>query len=348
MNVQLFDLANPGWSALLTRVVHDIDHVPEVLAAYDEFRGAPSRLAVVEGDGHVLAVPLRLRENADGSLDASSSEVRSAPVFSEGAPAEWRRDAIGTLIGHLRLRGVASLFLRFHPLLDSSIREFARFGAAVSHGETYDVPLDRSLDEIRDDMRRNHRRGIRKFRDRGYVCEQDVSWSRLDEFHDLYSRTMERVGASDDYRFSREFFERLRDGASEHIMLWTTVVDDELAMAHLVSECGGIVQTLYAGVHPNHQPDVPQIGQFDAELEWAHSQGHHDFFIDGGDHESLRHFKAGITEVRPIAASVRIVVDPVAFGRNCAAWERETGRSVELSDQFFPPYRRPERQRAHV
>jgi hypothetical protein len=112
-------------------------------------------------------------------------------------------------------------------------------------------------------------------------------------------------------------------------------------MGHLVSECGGIAELLYVGVHPDYQRQVPQIGLYDRELEWAHGQGLRDYFLDGGAHESLRHFKAGITKVQPVASTARIVVDPVEYGRLCALWEREHERVVGRTDGFFPPYLQP-------
>lgn len=312
---------------LLTQLRHDVDHMPTVLAAYDGFRGLPSQLLVVRDAAGTLAIPLRFQPGPGGSVHAVSSEVRSSPIFSDGTTPEWRRQAIGELLDFLQLRGVVTLFLRLHPRLDSAGTDFARFGAIVDHGPTFDIPLGRPLAEIRGDMRTNHRRDIRKFHTQGFTCEPDTEWRHLAEFHRLYSFTMERVGASDDYRFSLEFFEQLRDALGEHLTLWATVVDGQLAMAHLVSECGGIAELLYVGVHSDFQRQVPQIGLYDRELEWAQ--------------ESLRHFKAGITKVQPPASSARIVVDPVEYGRLCALWEREHERVVGRTDGFFPPYLQP-------
>lgn len=270
MDVEFLELADPRWPALLSRVRHDIDHLPAALTAYDAFRGVSSQLLMVED--------------------------------AEGTTPQWRRQAIGELLDFLQLRGVVTLFLRLHPLLDSAEADLARFGAIVDHGPTFDIPLDRPLEEIRGGMRMNHRRGIRSFHANGFSCEPDTEWRYLDEFYHLYSL---------------EFFEQLRDGL------------------------GDIAELLYVGANPQYQQQVPQIGLYDRELEWAHGQGLHDYFLDEGAHESLRHFKAGITKVQPIASSARIVVDPVEYGRLCALWEREHERVVGRTDGFFPPYLQP-------
>lgn len=341
MDVELLELDDPRWPALLTRLRHGVDHLPTALAAYDAFRGHSSQLLVVQDAEGVLAVPLRLLVGPGDSVHATSSEVRSSPIFSEGATARWRRGAIRELLDFLQSRGVVTLFLRLHPLLDPVGADFAPFGAIVDHGPTFDIPLDRPLAEIRAGMRVNHQRGIRKFHNQGLHCEPDTEWRYLEQFHRLYSLTMDRVGASDDYRFSLEFFEQLRDNLGEHLALWATIVDGQLAVGHLVAQCEGIAELLYVGVHPDYQRQVPQVGLYDSELAWAPEHGLHDYFLDGGAQESLRHFKAGLTKVQPAASSVRIVVDPVEYGRRCALWERSPERVVGRADEFFPPYLQP-------
>jgi hypothetical protein len=94
-------------------------------------------------------------------------------------------------------------------------------------------------------------------------------------------------------------------------------------------------------VNPEFYGEIPQIGAYDAEVQWALARRAQNYFFDGAAYESLRRFKAGITEHRPIASSARIVIDPVEFGRQCAAWELVAERRVAHADDFFPPYRRP-------
>ncbi|MFD2756843.1 GNAT family N-acetyltransferase [Gulosibacter faecalis] len=340
MDAQLHEIDDERWPALLTRVRHDIDHLPEYLAAHDEFRGGDLKLAVIEDEDGLLLVPLRLTIAPDGGVDAASPEVRAAPVFSEGTTRPWRIRAIAVFLRLLQRQRVTSLFLRFHPLLDSAQHEFAWFGAIVPHGETFNVRLDRSLDEVRAGMRKDHRRGIRKFAVAGFDYRPDPEWRYLREFHDIYTQTMERVGATDDYRLPLRVLERFRDDLHDHVWLWTLVHEGRLAMGGIVTECDGIAQALYGAVHPDFRGVIPQIGAYDREIDWALQRGARDFFIDGAAYESLRQYKQGMTTHRPVASSARIVIDPVAYGRRCADWEDAAGVPVGGVHEFFPPYRR--------
>lgn len=339
MDVQLLGLRDVRWEALLARVRHDIDHLPEYLAVSDRRRGSASVLAYVEEGGEVLAVPLRFTELGEGHRDAASAELRASPLVMDGTTPTWRVAAMRAPLARLRELGVVSLFLRFHPLLDAHRDDFAAFGAVVEHGPTYSIRLDQPLEEIRAGMRRSHRQSIRKFQASEFRYERQAHCEDLAVFHELYDLTMQRVGARDDFRFPFSYFRELVDALGERVALWVLRAEgDRVAAAHLVTDCGGIVQGLYAGEHPEFHGRIPQVGLYDRELEWAQQTAHRDYFIGGADHDSLHQFKAGVTKYQPVEFSVRVVADPVEFGRRCADWQRATRASTPTSDAFFPPY----------
>lgn len=269
MEVQLLDHEDARWPALLARVRHDIDHLPGYLAPGDRRRGSTSLLAHVSDGDVVFAVPLQFIELPGGMRDAASAELRAAPLFTEGTSAAWRSAAIRALLDHLRDSGTVSLFLRFHPLLEGYRSDFAPYGAIVEHGPTYDIPLDHPLEEIRANMRRSHRQSIRKFRASDFRFEREPGCDDLAAFHELYELTMQRVHARGEFHFSLAYFQDLVVGLGNRVALWVLRSGEQIVAAHLVTDCGGIVQGLYAGVHPDFHSRVPQVGLYDQELEWA-------------------------------------------------------------------------------
>jgi hypothetical protein len=294
---------------------------------------------VVSDDEGMLLVPLRFTELDSELHDAASPELRAAPLFVVPATSEWRQEAIGALLAFLRDAGTVSLFLRFHPLLEAYREDFAAFGAVVDHGPNYAIRLERPLDEIRADMRRSHRQGIRKFGASGYVYEREADCADLEAFQTLYALTMERVHAREAYRFSLDYFTELVASLGDEVALWVLRIDGRIAAAHLLTECCGIVQGLYAGVHPDYHGRFSQVGLYDRELEWAKSVGASEYFVGGAGTESLHQFKAGITQYRPRENSARIIVDEGEYGRRCAAWEHAHDARIGPVDEFFPPYR---------
>lgn len=342
-SVSLIGSGDPRWWAALKRVRHDIFHVPSYLRAQDNFLGTVTQLLTVEDDEHLLLVPIILQSSPEGFVDATSPQEHSSPVFSEGATLEWRHEAIRAMLSFLRSENVVSLFLRFHPLLDAGVPEFSRFGAVVAEGPTFVIRLDRPAEAIRSGMRENHRRNIRKARAAGQIAERDADWEHLAQFHWIYTKTMERLGADAKFFHTLDQFEEIRDEAGEYASLWVLKLDGQLAGAHLVTECDGTVQYLMGATHPDYHHKVPQVAIFDAVLSWAEERGNRHYFLGGGKQESLRHFKAGFTDVQRQFYTARIVIDPVRYGRACEEWESATGQRISPSmDAFFPPYRRPQ------
>lgn len=339
MRVHVLETSDPEWSIHLSGSRHDVFHVPAFVHAEDLFRGTASRLAVVEDGDSALLVPLVFSTLPDGLEDASSPHGPAGPVFTDGTTETWRHAAISALVDHLHERDVVSLFLRAHPL--HGLHEFAAFGAVVEHGPSFVIPLERPLDEIRGGMRQNHRRNMRRAERDGHVAELDSEWRHLEDFHRIYTQTMERVEADPAYRYSREHFERLRDTAGECTSLWVLMMEDELAGAHLVTECNGTVQYFLGATHPDYHRRVPQVAIFDAVLRWAHDRGDRDYVLGGGLQDSLRHFKSGFTQVQRPEATARIVIRPDDYARHCAAWETENGPLTHRRDAFFPGYRTP-------
>lgn len=335
--------SDPAWPTYLNGTQHDVYHLPAYLQAEDDFRGDTSKLVVVSDAKASLVVPLTFKEipGTEGSLDASSPYGYPAPLISADADGDWIDSAIESLLSHLRGMGVVSLFLRFHPLLGIRPEVFARFGVQVQQGPTVAVVLGRPFEAIKADMRKGHRYDIRKALREGQRVEWDENWNYFEHFLEIYRQTMDRVGAGEGYYFSREYFERLRDDLADHVSLWVTKIDDEVAAASLITECGGIAQYHLSGTRSDFLGQYPTKALLEAAANWANKRGNSFFHLGGGlggQEDSLFRFKAGFSKERQTFSTVRIVVDQEKFSHLVSAWERENDEySGDLSG-YFPPY----------
>lgn len=337
MDVRTIDAADPSWGSLLEKVRHDIFHLPEYLAVEDRFRETVTKLLVVEEAGVVMLMPLVFTALLSGVWDASSPYRHAGPIFSAAADAAWRRRAVIAALAHLRESGVVSLFLRSHP--QAGLEEFAEVGSVVDHSPHYLIPLDLPLEEIMAGMRKGHRRNMRRAAKEGQVAVHDPGWEHLEEFHGIYSATMDRLDARPEYRFDRRYFEGLRDEVGEHASLWVLEMDGIVAGAHVVTEVDGTVQYLLGATHPDYRGKVSQVAIFDAVLRWAHARGDRQYVLGGGAQESLLHFKAGFTKEAVRETTARIVVDPVEYAAQSARWSVLSGTVADGVEGFFPAYR---------
>lgn len=337
---------DPGWLQSLCDVRHDLYHLPAYIQAEDAFRGDQSQLFVVRDSNAALLVPLTLRElPGDGEgLDATSPYGYPGPLATPGATAEWLDGAIQWLFDNLREMGVVSLFLRFHPLLGVPAMVFQSQGTIVEQGQTVAVPLRRPFEDIRAAMRKGNRYDIRKALQRGQVAKQDSEWAHFEAFLAIYEETMVRVGATSQYFFSRQYFERLRDDLSSNVTLWTTQIGGEVAAASLITECDGIVQYHLSGTSEAFIHEYPTKVLLDRAIAWANERGNRTFHLGGGlggQEDSLFRFKSGFSKQQQPFFTARIIINERRYKALIEEWEEASGQPAQSVTGFFPQYRRP-------
>lgn len=345
MDVELLPTSDQRWDAILDGLHHDVYHRRAYLAAEDEHRGTLSKLFVLSEGRNLMAIPLAFRPVAEvsGLMDASSPYGYPAPLISEATDLNWVPAAIDTFLRELRAANVVSLFLRFHPLLGLQPSHFSSFGRVVEEGSTVAIKLARPFMDVRAEMRKGLRYDVRRALREGQVVLQDVDWRHFAEFLEIYSETMERVGAAADYFFPRAYFERLRDDLGALVSLWVTKIEGQVAAAALITECHGGVQYHLSGTASAHLASHPTKILLDGVAEWANGRGNGWFHLGGGlggREDSLFHFKAGFSPLRRSFSTARIIVNPATYEDLTEAWAASAGGTIE-PDGFFPAYRRP-------
>jgi hypothetical protein len=136
-----------------------------------------------------------------GHLDVTTAYGYGGPVAAGGkadgfydAYADWCRE-----------RGIVSTFVRFHPLYAN--HRYARIGVEPL-GSTIAWRLQG--DDLFERLHSHHRRAIRKAQRAELEVSVDES-PGLDEFAELYERTMARLGADSFYLFTPEYWASLRN-----------------------------------------------------------------------------------------------------------------------------------------
>jgi len=196
-----------------------------------------------EGEFSFL-LPLIVRQvpGSNGVFDATSpygypGPVSNAPLEEQGF---WRR-ACASVAASLREQSLLTCFVRFNPLLEVPLEVLREFGRVDRHGSTVAIDLTLSDDEVFAGYRNNHRRQIRRARERGLSVVMD-DWRALRGFEHLYNETMRRVGAHPSYFFDSRYFERLCNALGDHIHLASVILDREMQGGGLFFESDGIVQ----------------------------------------------------------------------------------------------------------
>jgi hypothetical protein len=335
---------DPEWLRLLGRRRHDFYAFPEYVSLEAQrMGGVPWAFAVQEGRDF-LALPLVVRPipGLAHAHDATSPYGYPGMLHggTRGHDLGWQRRALAALVGDLPARGLASVFVRLHPLLPQPLEVLREFGEVVQHGETVAIELSRSEGELFDQMRLNHRRVIRWLRKEGVTARVDPTWARLDEFVKIYKEAMEALGASPSYFFPHDYFHGLRSRVGSALHMSVVEHRGELLSAGIFSECSGIVQYHLGATSQTARSLSPSRLMFHSMMEWAKSNGNGVIHLGGvgGRADSLFHFKVGFASGRATFATWRAIIDPELYRQVTRV--RGKGPDLGTADEFFPPYRR--------
>lgn len=333
-NVEVISASDPAWDDLLELVPHDIYHTrayhtnsrlgigscsPETNSQLSHENGTR-----VDGDvrgrggcflfsyqreGMVFLFPFVLRTLDDipscagfRYFDVTSVYGYSGPLASTNASSTFIEDAWRELSGTWKAWGVVSAFTRFHPLLENV--SLARnvtdalsiFGGEVSihHGPTVSIDLRKSEPEQIGLYHKNLRRQVGKSYEMGFEISTADLDSTADLFVDLYSQTMRRRNASDQYLIDRDWIHRFSRALSGHCILLVAKLGGEVTAALLVMEYRGYVHAHLTGIDERFTVYSPLKSLLDGTRKWATARGNHTFHLGGGiggRQDSLFQFK---------------------------------------------------------
>jgi len=339
MRIELLETHDPAWSAFLAEARHDFYHLPGYVAL-EAAREAGEGVAlhVAEGDRAVL-LPLILRSiPGDERRDAVSPYGYPGPLVRGTDDRSFVEDALGEALPALREAGIVSIFVRLHPLLDDPPP--GRPGTLVYHGDTIALDATLSDEDAWSEMRGDHRNHINRAIRLDYRVEIGENERDLPEFERLYAATMQRVAATEFYRFDAAYFEGLREALGPRMHLVAARTGEIVAGAALIVETGGIVEYHLAASDSRYMRDGANKLMVHVVRSWARERGDRYVHMGGGvgaAEDSLFYFKIGFSPLRFPYHTLRIVADEPAYEQLV----RAADPSADPADRgaHFPAYR---------
>lgn len=343
------------WQEVLDHCdAYDIYHLPayhKLAEGQDDVR---ARLFVFEDDSVLIAMPLLLRKlrgiagiGSTNCCDVTSVYGYPGPVVSRERPSEEAQRRFGrSLQEYFVQEKVVTAFSRLNPLLDQSVRLRCLGGQVVEVGPTVAIDLRLPADAQRQKYRTNHKRDITRLQQEGVVCIHDEEWKYLDAFAAIYCDSMRRTGASGEYFYDREYFERLHTVLGDKLHLFVTLRQDQVLAGGLLTTCNAIIQYHLAGTDSRYFDIASSKLIIDTVRLWGNRIGARLFHLGGGvraQEDSLFHFKAGFSDIRYQFKAWRAVVDPEVYEemvRRKQAWNDSRGLQV-MDEKYFPAYRSP-------
>jgi Acetyltransferase (GNAT) domain len=354
MNIQIIDLTDNLWLETLSKLRHDIYHLPDYVYLESlRNKAAAEAILIFEAD-KIFFLPYLWRQ-CDGLFaeklatkevfDVVSPYGYPGIVLSEAAAndREFVKLAMNQLISALRAKGVCSAFFRLHPILNSGFNDFLSPDICKVNGETVSVNLKLSEAEIWSQTRPEHRTSINKLK-RSEMTAKIVPYQEyISEFISIYHETMARVGAGRSYYFDEEYFSHFSK-LGEKVHLCIVELEEKVTCSGILTECCGIIQYHLGGTRNEFFKQAPNKLMFDYIRFWAKERGNEVLHLGGGvggGKDSLYHFKAGFSKQTHIFLTLRLIIDEEKYRHLVELRAKSLNTEVEkvLNTDFFPAYR---------
>lgn len=338
-------ILTPGaeWDRWVRRAPHDFYHLSGYHGFAEEMREGRAQLAVHGTQERFIAWPYLLRDLGGGLADAGSVYGYTGPVGAGLDDAGFRAEAWEALCGLWAGQRVVTMFTRMHPLLGNAgfcgdfHGEALPEGGELMHlGRSVSIDVTLPTDERRARYPQPLRQDVKRAEREGMVVELDPAWQYFDVFTRLYRATMQRAEASDAYRFSDDYFDRLRTALSGVGHLSVALMDGVPTAALMFTVCGAHAAAHLTGIDAAYNRHSPLKVLLDQTCEIARDMGATRLHLGagrGGFEDSLYDFKSRFSPDRHDFVAGRWILDADA----CARLTADAGVTAEAT--FFPAYR---------
>jgi hypothetical protein len=345
------------WRQVMQRCVpHDVFHRPECHVLAEEHGEGVARLFCYSEGEFTIALPLLLRSLDDLPFaklherswrDATSVYGYPGPVGSHPEiPSAVIRRFQSALTLWLKDERVISVFSRLNTFLRQTCL-LEGLGECRVMGRTVSIDLTQPTDVQRAGYRKNHKERINRLRRLGVRFVDDRDRTYLPDFVDIYTQTMQRVGATPSYYFSLDYFRRFFELMGDHANLFVALHHQKPVCAGLFLECQGIVQYHLSGTAGDALKLAPMKLLIDEARLWANGRGAREFHLGGGTSldpaDSLFHFKLGFSDRTHDFLGWRWIVAPDVYARfqdQATAWNARCLLRA-TNNGYFPAYRCP-------
>lgn len=202
-------------------------------------------------------------------------------------------------------------------------------------GETVFIDLNCSEEEQLRQYRSNHKRDISKLKRSGFECKFVKPEQGIGSFIEVYESTMHSLGASNDYFFSRSYYEGLFDNSMAEVKLVECLQGGSVACCGIFFFCNNIVQYHVGGTSAEFYKFAPTKLMFDFVRQYAFQNGYDFFHLGGGlngSEDNLLNFKKGFSNRTSAFFTIREVLDEETYD-NLSKYKHRSN--------YFPLYRSP-------
>lgn len=146
------------------------------------------------------------------------------------------------------------------------------------------VNLSQTEEELWENYKRNNRKNIKKAMRNNVKIVVDEKFEFLDEFIDIYYKTMKKNNAKKYYFFPKYFFEFIRDSLNKNFVLFISKIDKKIISVELAIHDKGIIYSFLGGTLSEYFPLRANNLLKHKLILWAKEKNIKYYLIGGGYH----------------------------------------------------------------
>ncbi len=209
----------------------DVYFTEEYVRLYESDKDKPECFVYQDGENLFLYPYLKRRIGiADKEVYDFETAYGYAGPLSNNKEPEFVANASIAFMNTCRERRIICGFTRFHPLLKSQQLIKAEKGSGIFlDRKTVAINLELSEQEIWDnEVDAHHKRAIKKAEKSGVTFIVDDKLRFLNDFVDMYSKTMGRRNADSFYFFNEDYFNKIKTTLGKSTILGLVFLNKEL------------------------------------------------------------------------------------------------------------------------
>ncbi|WP_415327179.1 GNAT family N-acetyltransferase [Chryseobacterium sp. MMS23-Vi53] len=329
----------PAWEKTIKQCIfYDIYHTYFYHSLESSF---PSVLFVSEFNDELIVFPFKVRNIEDtGYFDLTSVYGYCGPIsnkkFNDLSKEHFAffHDEFAKFCNE---NYVVSIFSRLHPLVDYS-SFFEDLGEVADINKTVVIDVAQPRENQVKEYRKSTRHEIRYLREKNYSIIETKDPKDIDNFIEMYYKTMEKVRAFERYYYNRDYFHGFLNNDDYEVMLLMAEKDGEYAAGGIFTVVGNVMQYHLATTAEKYISDAPmklildeaRKRAIDRNLEFLHLGGG----FAGRDNDNLYLFKCGFSKNRLQFSVWKHITDTEQYDKLVAYVD--IWRKV---NNFFPLYR---------
>lgn len=337
-NFDIIESDSASWNEIVKKAaIYDFYHT----SYYHKIDNDHQSLLLLFSRGDsFIALPLVVRNISDTDLfDITSVYGYAGPV---ARIEEQDRDELlsffkNRFVQYCRDKSIVSVFSRLHPLIDQQFI-LNGLGEILNLNKTVSIDLTTDMEEQRAGYRKSLKSELNQLRRKDIVIQETKETGDINRFTDIYYETMNRVHASSNYYFSRDYFQEFLSTDAFHSKLLVAKSDGDMIAGAIFTYTDKIMQYHLAGTTEEYIKQTPMKLILDEARLSANALGLDHLHLGGGvggrDDDSLFRFKSGFSKNFKQFSVWQYIVDKTAYDELVASKTRIDPRS-----NFFPLYR---------